>query len=128
MSHRMRPESAESQSWLLMRLSGFLMPTLIIVHLVIQHLVNDVHDLQAEWAAERWSKIGWRIWAGMMMLLSVGHGLNGTRHVIDDYVHDPVANQAARTGALVLGIGLAALGLAGLIAFDKDETLRKLQE
>ena len=126
MSQRMNPQSAESKSWLLMRGSGILMPALIVGHLVVQHLVNDVHDLRAEWVAERWNKTGWRIYDGLMLLLAVGHGLNGTRHVIDDYVHDPGLNRAAKTGVLALGLALTAAGLAGLIAFDKDTTLEKL--
>lgn len=119
--------SVESKRWLFMRGSGFLMPTLIIGHLVVQHLVNDVHDLRTEWVAERWNKTGWRVWDGLMLVLAIGHGLSGTRHVIDDYVHDPALNQAAKLGMLLLGAALTLTGLAGLVAFDKETTLKRLE-
>ena len=41
-----------------------------------------------------------------MLVLAVGHGLNGTRNVIDDYVHDPARNQVAHTAVQLLGIVL----------------------
>jgi succinate dehydrogenase / fumarate reductase, membrane anchor subunit len=120
--------STESKSWLFMRGSGFLMPSLVIGHLVIQHLVNDVHDLRVEWVAERWNKTGWRAWDGLMLILAVGHGLNGTRYVIDDYVHDPAVNQAAKLGVTMLGVVLVAVGLLGIVAFDKETTLQRLED
>jgi succinate dehydrogenase / fumarate reductase membrane anchor subunit len=119
--------SGASLSWVFMRVSGVLMPVLVIIHLLIQHLFNDVHDLTVEWAAKRWEKRGWRIWDGAMLILAVTHGLNGTRHVIDDYVHDPALNRLARVGVLVLGLGLVSAGLAGLISFDLDTTLEKME-
>ena len=127
MTQKFNPESLESKSWLFMRGSGFLMPALVIGHLIIQHLVNDVHDLKAEWVAERWNKTGWRVYDGLMLILAVTHGLNGTRYVIDDYVHDPALNQAVKMGVLVLGIIVTLAGLAGLIAFDKETTMERLQ-
>lgn len=120
--------SRESKSWLFMRGSGFLMPLLVLGHLLIQHLFNDVHNLTAEWAARRWEKGIWRVWDGLMLVLAVGHGLNGTRVVIDDYIHDPALNRMARMGVLALGILLVLAGLAGLIAFDLDSTLERLEE
>ncbi|MBN1318488.1 MAG: hypothetical protein JXA42_23615 [Anaerolineales bacterium] len=122
-----RSKSGESKSWLFMRGSGFLMPTLVLGHLIIQHLLNDVHNLKVEWVVERWDKTGWRIWDGLMLLLAVGHGLNGTRYVIDDYVHDPALNRTIMQCVGVLGVLLVAAGLAGLIAFDKDTAIKRLK-
>jgi succinate dehydrogenase / fumarate reductase membrane anchor subunit len=116
-----------SISWVFMRLTGVLMPILVIVHLLIQHLFNDVHDLTAEWAARRWDKRGWRIWDGAMLILAVTHGLNGTTHIIDDYIHDAALNRLARLGVVVLGLGLVSAGFAGLISFDLDTTLERME-
>ena len=121
-----RKTESGGAAWLFMRGSAFLMPSLVLGHLIIQHLLNDVHDLQLEWVAERWNKTGWRIWDGLMLVLAVGHGLNGTRNVIDDYVHDPARNQVAHTAVQLLGIVLIVAGLVGLIAFDKETALEKL--
>jgi succinate dehydrogenase / fumarate reductase membrane anchor subunit len=119
--------SGPTTSWVFMRLSGVLMPTLVIIHLLIQHLFNDVHDLTVEWTAKRWDKRGWRIWDGAMLILAVTHGLNGTRHVIDDYIHDYALNRLARWGMLALGLGLISAGLAGMISFDLETTLEKME-
>ena len=126
MARRIGPNSPGGKGWLFMRGSAFLMPSLVLGHLIIQHLLNDVHDLKLEWVAERWNKTGWRIYDGLMLVLAVGHGLNGTTTVIDDYIHDPARNRAAHTGVQILGPVLVAAGLAGLIAFDKETTLEKL--
>ena len=122
-----RTVSGPGVGWVFMRLSGVLMPVLVIVHLLIQHLFHDVHDLTVEWAAKRLDRRGWRIWDGAMLVLAVAHGLNGTRNVIDDYVHNPTLNRAAHIGIAVLGLGLISAGLAGLISFDLDTTLNKME-
>jgi succinate dehydrogenase / fumarate reductase, membrane anchor subunit len=127
MRQKMPAISGPGAGWVFMRLSGALMPVLVIIHLLIQHLFNDVHDLTVEWTARRLDKRGWRIWDGAMLLLAVTHGLNGTRHIIDDYVHDPTLNRTAHLGIVVLGLGLILAGLAGLIAFDLDTTLEKME-
>ena len=126
MARRIGPDSTGGKSWLFMRGSAFLMPSLVLGHLIIQHLLNDVHDLKLEWVAERWNTAGWRIYDGLMLVLAVGHGLNGTRNVIDDYIHDPDRNRAAHTGIQILGTVLVVVGLVGLIAFDKETALEKL--
>lgn len=123
MSRRVDPLNSESRRWLGMRGSGALMSGLVLGHLIIQHLVNDVHDLRIEWVAERWNKSGWRLWDGLMMVLAVGHGLSGTGHVIDDYVHDARLNRAAHRGVQVIGGLLVMIGVMGLVSFDRDATL-----
>ena len=126
MAGRSNTKGSEGKSWLFMRGSAFLMPSLVLGHLIIQHLLNDVHDLKLEWVAERWNKTGWRIFDGLMLVLAVGHGLNGTRNVVDDYIHDPARNRAAHAGVQILGTVLVVAGLLGLIAFDKETALEKL--
>lgn len=127
MNIRMRKGSGEGLWWLFMRVSAFLMPVMVLVHLLIQHLVNDVHDLTAEWVAERWRNGGWRVYDGIMLILAVIHGLRGTTHVIDDTIHDPARNRAARMAVTVLGMAVVGAGLAGLISFDSDTTLEELE-
>jgi succinate dehydrogenase / fumarate reductase membrane anchor subunit len=123
MTRRQNALNSERDIWLSMRGSGVLMSSLVLGHLIIQHLLNDVHDLRLEWVADRWNKLGWRLWDGLMMILAVGHGLNGTDHVIDDYVHDPGLNRAAHRGTQLLGAILIMVGIAGLVSFDRDTTL-----
>lgn len=127
MTERTPVISRPSITWVFMRLSGILMPILVIIHLMIQHLFNDVHDLTVEWAATRLAKRGWRIWDGAMLILSVAHGLTGTRHVVDDYIHDRGLNRLAHWGVAFLGLGLILAGLAGLVNFDLDKTLEKME-
>jgi succinate dehydrogenase / fumarate reductase membrane anchor subunit len=123
MSEWQNPINSPAKIWLSMRGSGVLMSSLVLGHLIIQHLLNDVHDLRLEWVAERWSKVGWRLWDGLMMILAVGHGLNGTNHVIDDYIQDPSLNRAARRGVQLLGALVIMVGVMGLVSFDKEATL-----
>lgn len=119
------PFNSPARIWLSMRGSGVLMSSLVLGHLIIQHFLNDVHDLRLEWVAERWNKVGWRLWDGLMMILAVGHGLSGTNHVIDDYIHDPALNRAARRGVQLLGALVIMVGVTGLVSFDRDTTLER---
>ncbi len=94
-------------AWRLMRLSGLLIIPLVFGHLYILHLVQGVHEITYEWVIEnRWALLGWRIYDAFLLWFAGAHGLNGFRHVLNDYVRNP------RTNRIILGIAIVLMGIA----------------
>ncbi len=108
-----RRDTWGTASYLFMRLSGLALIFLVIIHFVIQHVVNDVHNLTLQFVAQRWTGPGWRIYDALMLSLALVHGLNGTRLVVNDYILNPTFNRIVKYLILLVG---AVLIIAGLIA------------
>ncbi len=114
------PAAVRSHAWgtasyLFMRFSGLLLIFLVIIHFVIQHVINDVHNLSINFVAQRWASTGWRVYDAFLLALGLIHGLNGTRMVINDYVLDPTWNRIVKY--LILGVGtvLIVIGMVAII-------------
>src|SRR5688572_18991782 len=50
----------ERYGYLFMRLTGVALIVLAIGHMMIQHVLNDVHNLTLEFVRQQWSSWGWR--------------------------------------------------------------------
>ncbi len=102
-------------SYLFMRFSGLLLVFLVLGHFVIQHVINDVHNLDINFVAQRWSSVGWRIYDAFLLALALIHGLNGTRIVVDDYIRPRLANRIVKYLILLVGAFLIVVGAVALI-------------
>src|SRR5512133_624168 len=105
----------ETVSWLFMRFSGLALIILVLGHFAIQHVLNDVHNLDLAFVAARWSSIGWRIYDAFLLGLGLAHGFNGLRIVVDDYVSSPTWNRVLRWAILIVGVALTLIGMVALI-------------
>ncbi len=110
-----RPNAWGTASYLFMRFSGLLLVFLVIIHFVIQHVVNDVHNLSINFVAERWASTGWRVYDAFLLALALVHGLNGTRIVINDYVLNPTWNRIVKILILAVGAALIIIGGVAII-------------
>jgi succinate dehydrogenase / fumarate reductase membrane anchor subunit len=109
---RRRPETV---GWVFMRLSGLALLFLALGHFAIQHIINDVHDLDLNFVAQRWASLGWRVYDALLLGLAMVHGMNGLRIVVDDYVRRPRLRNAIRWGIVVVGGVLILIGSITLI-------------
>ncbi len=84
-----RPASGgfETFSWYFFRVSGVALLFLVIIHLIIMHGTNDVSCTTYAFVAARYANPLWRLYDWLLLTLSLTHGMNGLRVVIDDYVH-----------------------------------------
>ena len=103
----LRPkQSFETWSWFFMRVSGLVLIFLALLHFSITHILNDVVDTDSGFVRQRWDNPLWRLFDWSLLLLALGHGLNGLRYIIDDYVRRPARRAATKavlyttTGAL----------------------------
>ena len=83
------PGNNERTAFMFMRLTGILLLFLAVGHMMLQHIINDVHDLDMAFVILQWSSWGQRIIDLMLLVFALSHGMNGLRNVLGDYVHIP---------------------------------------
>ena len=104
-------------SWFFMRLSGLALLFLALGHLIIMHLINNVDTINYDFVAGRYRFLFWRIYDGSLLILALLHGLNGTKILIDDYVHGRAAHAIATALLWLVGGTFLAMGVAVLVFF-----------
>jgi succinate dehydrogenase / fumarate reductase membrane anchor subunit len=122
--------------WLFMRYSGLALVLLSLSHFWMQHVLIGTHQIQVDDTLRRWGVQGetinvdnliWRVYYAAILILAVGHGINGVRQVASDYFgHRPAAYKGLMavivTIALLISIGgllallVGAQGLGGATA------------
>jgi len=107
----------ETASWYYFRASGVLLIFLVIIHLIIMHVSNDVACTTYQFVTERYSNPFWRLFDWLLLTLSLTHGLNGLRIVIDDYVSSPRTRILLMSLAAALLVIFFMLGTITLITF-----------
>ena len=76
----------EMYSWIFMRMSGLLLVSLVIGHLVIMNVLDGgVQRINFGFVAGRWASPFWRTWDLAQLWLAELHGTNGLRTIINDY-------------------------------------------
>lgn len=108
----------ETFSWFFFRVSGVLLIFLVIIHLIIMHVTNDVSCTTYQFVAMRYDNPLWRLYDWLLLTLSLLHGMNGLRVVIDDYVRDRSARLTLMSVAGTLTLIFFMLGTITLITFQ----------
>lgn len=78
----------ERFAFLFMRLTGIGLIILAVGHVLIQHVLNDVHNLTLEVVAATWNAWGWKVYDMLLLAFAIPHGVNGLRNILEDYVHN----------------------------------------
>lgn len=105
----------ETWAWLFMRWSGVLLIPLAWIHVVLNDVLVGVHKIDLDYVALRWATLGWRAFDAALLAFAFSHGVNGLRHVVDDYVHDPQWNRGIRWGMFILWAAITAIGAVAII-------------
>ena len=108
----------ETFSWFFFRVSGVLLIFLVIIHLIIMHVTNDVSCTTYQFVAMRYDNPLWRLYDWLLLTLSLLHGMNGLRVVIDDYVRGRSARLTLMSVAGTLTLIFFMLGTITLITFQ----------
>ncbi|MDX1613941.1 MAG: hypothetical protein R3300_06485 [Candidatus Promineifilaceae bacterium] len=88
-TRRVEPRSdLERYAFLFMRLSGVALLLLAVGHMLLQHVLRDVHNLTLQVVQDIWRSWGWRAYDLLLLIFAVVHGFNGLRQVLEDYIHD----------------------------------------
>ncbi|MDR0483423.1 MAG: succinate dehydrogenase, hydrophobic membrane anchor protein [Cellulomonadaceae bacterium] len=113
------PQRAELTSWVIMRVTGALLIVLVGGHLAINLMTgHGVHSVDFAFVSGKWASPFWQVWDLLLLLAGLGHGANGMRTVINDYVR---GDRARLTWKLVMGVVVAILvALGSLVIFTHD--------
>jgi succinate dehydrogenase / fumarate reductase membrane anchor subunit len=99
-----------------MRLSGVALLLLAVGHMVMQHILHDVHDASLPWVLDsRWAFTWIRVWDFLLLGLAFIHGLNGFHTVVVDYVHSPTALKIIRLLIVLVGGIILIMGAIAII-------------
>jgi succinate dehydrogenase / fumarate reductase membrane anchor subunit len=109
--------SAEAWSWVFMRLSGLALVFLALIHFTVTHIVNDVASTDYDFVAARWHNPLWRVFDWLLLVLALGHGANGLRWIVDDYVRRPGPRKAVKTVVYGLTVALMVVGTVSILVF-----------
>ena len=108
----------ERTAFMFMRLSGIFLLLLAVGHITLQLVLNNVHDLDIQFAAQRWSSAANKGSEFLLMVFAFTHGINGLRNILGDYVHN---RATMRTISIVLLVFLIVTLLwAGNAIFQFD--------
>ena len=117
-SRSRRPkQNFETWSWFFMRVSGLVLVFLALLHFSITHILNDVVDTDSGFVRQRWDNPLWRLFDWSLLLLALGHGLNGLRYIIDDYVRKPAKRAAVKAVLYSVTFALFAYGTLTILTF-----------
>jgi succinate dehydrogenase / fumarate reductase membrane anchor subunit len=108
----------EVVSWFFMRISGLILILLALYHLVWWNLVVGVEHLDSQVVMERWTNPLWRFFNVALITFAMLHALNGARYSIEDYIHTPGRQVAAKAVLYTLGLVTLAAGIFALLTFD----------
>ncbi|QBD79699.1 succinate dehydrogenase [Ktedonosporobacter rubrisoli] len=115
-----RPASGgvfETLSWYYFRISGVVLFFLVIIHLIIMHVSNDVACTTFAFVSARYANPLWRLFDWLLLTIALTHGMNGLRVVIDDYARSPRTRVLLLSIAAVLLLVFFMLGTITLITF-----------
>ena len=116
-----RPTSFEVWSWFFMRLSGIVLLFLVLIHLFVMHVVDSgVERVNFAFVATRWDNVGWKTFDWMMLFLSLLHGANGLRIVLEDYVHNSAWRVTVKSLLYASTAILMVMGTAVIVTFDPN--------
>lgn len=118
----------ERALWIFMRYSGLALVFLALSHFGFQHLLVGTHNIKVADTELRWGLTGqpvtleqlaWRVYYLILLVLAMGHGLNGFRQVAYDYLH---AKGIYRGTLIVVGVAIIILTIMGAVALFMGAT------
>lgn len=72
--------------WVFMRVSGLLLVFLVLGHIYMQNIAIDSAEIDYDYVVNRFSNPTWKIYDIFLLGLTILHGANGLRYVLDDYI------------------------------------------
>ncbi|TAM78854.1 MAG: succinate dehydrogenase [Acidobacteria bacterium] len=116
---RPRPQGGiELGAWIFMRVSGVVLLFMVLAHLAIMHIINNIEVINYHFVAERYATPFWRTYDVVMLWLAFIHGLNGVRVMIDDYVGSSGWRIFSLAALYVLGFMFLTLGSLVVLTFN----------
>ena len=113
-----RTSNFELYAWYFMRISGLILLVIALFHLLYMHINVGVENIGFEDVAARWESPFWRVFELFLLVFGLAHGINGTRQVLDDYIHSRGWRVVVRTAIFMIGLVIGVLGAYVLFTFE----------
>ncbi|MFN2189394.1 MAG: succinate dehydrogenase [Candidatus Promineifilaceae bacterium] len=113
----------ERYAFLFMRLSGVALLVLAVGHMLLQHILRDVHSLTLMTVQDIWRSWGWRAYDLLLLVFAIIHGLNGLRQVLEDYVHDDKRVKTISTILLIFAAATILWAAVAIFSFNPDAVM-----
>jgi succinate dehydrogenase / fumarate reductase cytochrome b subunit len=119
---RRRMDRTEINIWLFMRISGFLLIFLALLHFFLMHFVYGVDNIDFNFVVSRWtdpfSGWFWRAYDLALLVFALTHGVLGARYSIEDYFHNRAVRFILLAGAVLTWVALIAMGAFVIFTFN----------
>ncbi len=109
------PRNLETLAWRWMRLSGVLLIPLAWIHVILQDVLVGVHSIDLDYVAMRWALLGWRVYDFFLLAFALGHGMNGLRQVLDDFVQSEQTRQKLAKVLFAIWLIILLIGAIAII-------------
>lgn len=113
-----RTSNFELYAWYFMRISGLILLVIAVFHLLYMHVNVGVENIDFEDVAARLDSPFWRVFELFLLVFGLSHGINGTRQVLDDYIHSRGWRLVVRTTIYMIGLAIGVLGAYVLFTFE----------
>ncbi|MGW8318198.1 MAG: succinate dehydrogenase [Candidatus Promineifilaceae bacterium] len=113
----------ERYAFLFMRLSAVALLILAVGHMVLQHLLRDVHNLTLQVVEDIWRSWGWRAYDLLLLFFAITHGFNGLRQVLEDYIHKPSTVRIVARVLLIVVIVTIIWSAVAIFSFNPDAVM-----
>lgn len=101
----------EKWGWLFMRGSGVLLVILIFGHLFTNLMVGDgIQAIDFGFVGGKLANPFWQVWDTLLLWLSIIHGSNGMRTIVNDYVTKIGVAKALKVSIFIAAAVLIILG------------------
>jgi succinate dehydrogenase / fumarate reductase membrane anchor subunit len=114
------PSNKERTAFLFMRLSGVFLLFLAVSHVLVQHVVNSVHDLDIQFVIERWSSVTIKGIDLLLLYFALIHGINGLRNTLEDYVHSQKAMRVINVIMAVFLVISLIFATVAIVTFNPE--------
>ena len=113
-----RSSNFELYAWYFMRISGLILLVIAVFHVLYMHINVGVENINFSDVTARWDSPFWRIFELFLLVFGLSHGINGTRQVLDDYIHSRGWRVVARTTLYMIGLAIGVMGVYVLFTFE----------
>jgi succinate dehydrogenase / fumarate reductase membrane anchor subunit len=117
----------ERYAFLFMRLSGIALLLFAVGHMLLQHVLRDVHDLTLQVVQDVWRSWGWRAYDLLLLTFAITHGFNGVRQILEDYIHDPRKVKVVGRLILVFVIITIIWSAVAIFSFNPDAVMATVE-
>jgi succinate dehydrogenase / fumarate reductase membrane anchor subunit len=109
-------------SWYFFRISGVILIFLVIIHLILMHITNDVSQTVYQFVMDRYQNPFWRVYDLVLLTLALLHGLNGLRILVDDNVRPRGWRLLAHSTVWTIALVFWLMGMMTIITFQPNQS------